>query len=620
MFFCVGKSQAALTYVGGTVSSRTGHASSALTFDLTALAGGFEASAREGDIVIVALAIGAVADKALSISTAGYTGNELTELYANDTYDANLAVYWKIMGSTPDITVTAMASGDTSAGIAVSVQVWRGVDQSNPIDVAIATATGLNDGKPIPPAILPTTVGAIIIPMGVASYSTSAIFTTATLSNFISGAQVETQDVMVGMGSYAWSSGTYTPAAFGGGITNTSASWAAATLALRPAQNYAPVINIDNPAIDTDVIDGSDYQIQYDLSDTEDTATVDFYFETDGNGAGGTAIASCQNQVEGTNATCLFTPSSEGMSLNTYYYIYGVASDGINGDVVDVSAGRIRINDAPTLSISEPNGTGDTVTVGDTYNITYTLTDTDNVVTSAFYYDSNASGLDGTAITGACVAAAEGSNVTCSWDTTGMPAGSYYVYGKTSDGMNPQVSAYSLGQITIQSPGSLSVDVVDSGGTSIASPSVSFSSKMFDWTTQSSTATLGISAQKIRVTNSTATATWTLSIAAQSGNTALWTNGGNTYDFNGTASAGRLQINGSVGTITPQGGCVATGISKGVATYFAQGTQDSITLLSASGSAQTGCYWDLTGVGMSQDIPASQATGTYTLNLTLTAT
>jgi len=59
-------------------------------------------------------------------------------------------------------------------------------------------------------------------------------------------------------------------------------------------------------------------------------------------------------------------------------------------------------NSPPTLTVDEPNGTGDTVTVGQSYNIQYDLADTDDVVTVAFYYDTDNSGLDGTAITGAC--------------------------------------------------------------------------------------------------------------------------------------------------------------------------------------------------------------------------
>ncbi|MDR4497403.1 MAG: hypothetical protein MRK02_05700 [Candidatus Scalindua sp.] len=109
-----------------------------------------------------------------------------------------------------------------------------------------------------------------------------------------------------------------------------------------------------------------------------------------------------------------------------------------------------NFNNAPTtLRISQPDGVGDTVTAGSSYNVTYSLGDTDDVVTAAFFYDTNNTGLDGTAITGACAAAPEGTGVTCSWNTTGITPGTYYVYGRTNDGTNPVVSAYSPGVITI---------------------------------------------------------------------------------------------------------------------------------------------------------------------------
>jgi hypothetical protein len=166
-------------------------------------------------------------------------------------------------------------------------------------------------------------------------------------------------------------------------------------------------------------------------------------------------------------------------------------------------------NSAPTLSISQPDGTSDTVTVGDSYNVTYTLADSDDVVTAAFYYDSNNSGLDGTPISGACASAAEGTGVTCSWDTTGVSSGSYYVYGIADDGTNSPVSAYSSGQITINSATVIAVTVGDgtvSYGIMGTSETRSTSSGM--WDTQSATNTGNVAEDfTIRGTN---TANWTL--------------------------------------------------------------------------------------------------------------
>jgi hypothetical protein len=186
-----------------------------------------------------------------------------------------------------------------------------------------------------------------------------------------------------------------------------------------------------------------------------------------------------------------------------------------------------------------------------------------------------------------------------------------------SDGSTLDTYTY-YPEITIMAPATLSVDIVDGAGTSLASPTINMISRTFSWNAQQSTGTLGDANQKIRVTNGTGTSAWTLSIAATAGPTALWTSGGNTYDFNGTAAAGRLQVDPSVETIAPQSGCAVTGLTKGVATYFVQGTQNSINLVTAGGTAQRNCYWDMTGINLTQDIPVSQATGNYSISLTVT--
>jgi len=120
----------------------------------------------------------------------------------------------------------------------------------------------------------------------------------------------------------------------------------------------------------------------------------------------------------------------------------------------------LKPNQPPTLSIVQPDGAGDAVTEGDAYAVTYSLADTDNVVTAAFSYDTDNSGLDGMAISDGCSTAAEGTGATCSWNTTGVTPGSYYVYGITSDGVNPQVSAYSSGTLTVNAVPVISVSTV----------------------------------------------------------------------------------------------------------------------------------------------------------------
>ena len=213
--------------------------------------------------------------------------------------------------------------------------------------------------------------------------------------------------------------------------------------------NAAPTLSISQPA-GGNVTVGTAYNITYTLNDVDDVTTVAFYYETDGDMAGGTLAANCAAAPEGTDVTCAW--NTTGVTHSTSYYIYGVANDGINGDVKALSPGLITVdqaNNAPVLNITQPDGVGDSVVAGDPYDITYTLTDAEDIATVTFYYDLDNTGQDGTDATGCATQAESPTSTTCSWDTNGVPAGTYYVYGVATDGVNPDVVVYSSGTIEI---------------------------------------------------------------------------------------------------------------------------------------------------------------------------
>lgn len=186
--------------------------------------------------------------------------------------------------------------------------------------------------------------------------------------------------------------------------------------------------------------------------------------------------------------------------------------------------------------------------------------------------------------------------------------------------------------------GVLSTDILNASQATVASPSVSMTAKGFSFTCQSggnaSTGTFGSNSERIYVSNPDAADNgWTLTLAATSGATAVWTAGGNTFDFNDSGSSGcsdgadadtkggQLTVDPSAGTITTDcGSCTATNITKGSSTAFVQGTTDSITLLTAAAGSDDVWRGYLTGAGLSQTIPAETPAGSYSINMTLTAT
>jgi len=178
----------------------------------------------------------------------------------------------------------------------------------------------------------------------------------------------------------------------------------------------------------------------------------------------------------------------------------------------------------------------------------------------------------------------------------------------------------------ITTGGVLEVDIVDAGGTPVVSPSVIMTSEQVSFASETSTGTLGVTGQRVRVTNTTSNPQWSLSIAADNGSTAFWDGTSADFDFNDPTSnasdggdsdilGGQLSIDPSVATITPEGGCTTTGITLGSSSAFSEGVTDAITLASSGGGADTSCYWDFTDIDLSQTIPAEQIADSYSIDM-----
>ncbi len=222
----------AISYVGGTSSLITTNPG---TIDLSSF------GMAEGDIVVLAMANGNNSDINLVINTTGYT--ELVELYANDSYDINLAVSYKIMGATPDTDVELTHSGSWTTAV---VHVYRGVDTDNPFDVALTSATGINSGIPNPPAITPVSDDTMIVIVGAGAYYTS-LTAPSGYSNTVQASSLSYSAGMSLLGiasKFLLTAATEDPATWGGSSSSPSCSWAAATLSLR---TYVPGTN--NPTL-----------------------------------------------------------------------------------------------------------------------------------------------------------------------------------------------------------------------------------------------------------------------------------------------------------------------------------------------------------------------------------
>lgn len=240
----------AISYVGGQVAGRAGVASTAsITFNLT---GGSNTTPQAGDLVVITAVVGSQArNPAQAIS--GYTALGQLNPTAT-TYDTSMNVSWKFMGSTPDTTFTLPSTGNIADAQRYTIQVFRGVDPTTPLDVTPVSATGTATGRPNPGSITPVTAGAWVVICGGGAAATGVAYVAPAnfTTNFLTGFTADTNDAMVGSGYWSgWTSGAVDPAAYTGGTANAVDSWAAYTIALRPAAaNSAPTL-VSISAIDS---------------------------------------------------------------------------------------------------------------------------------------------------------------------------------------------------------------------------------------------------------------------------------------------------------------------------------------------------------------------------------
>ena len=231
----------AIEFVGSNHSQYLCNAADQTT-SLTALTGGIRSSAQEGDIVIAVYSISSTVNYTSVIedpSAVAYTTIGSPQ-YVNDNNDTDLLVAYKIMGSTPDSSVTFKSIGGSSNDtMHHTLYVFSGVNTTTPLDVTPTSATNVNGASITPASITPVTPeSAVVFVVAGAHTNGSATYSTSTsgITNLVTWGANSLRDGSVAVGHVPnWSGGAVTPAVFtcSGGANNLFTS-AAITFALRP--------------------------------------------------------------------------------------------------------------------------------------------------------------------------------------------------------------------------------------------------------------------------------------------------------------------------------------------------------------------------------------------------
>lgn len=226
----------AIQLVGGASGGLNNSSASTYNISLSALTGGIASSPSAGDIIIVVSGWASTTNGDPGVTTAGYT--EIADLYSNDDHDVNMSVSYLVISGTPPTSVTVSASGVSGNNSAATVGVFRGVDNTTPLDVTTTTATGFNGTDFNPAAITPITSGAWVVATGMSAGLNSGTYTAASgyteIADIGTGSS-GTRNSSSGIFYKAWTSGVEDPGTFTNSTGGTGASWASATIALRPS-------------------------------------------------------------------------------------------------------------------------------------------------------------------------------------------------------------------------------------------------------------------------------------------------------------------------------------------------------------------------------------------------
>ena len=236
----IGGFYTAIAYVGGTTYGSQG-LNNGTTVSLTALTGGIASAPAEGDLVIVAFALGSQSAFAISLLTAGYTyvTNSHQDASAGGYAALDFVFAYKRMGPVPDTSFQLGGqAGPIVSGVGVAVHVYRATHESSPIDVTPMVASGI-DLTVEPPAVTPATPGAlIVVGCGAGSFRVNGFAPPAGGRDFLTGRGGVQVGGEAGMAAYPWAGGSFAPEAWTGAGPHEAwqrpmDSWMAVSLALR---------------------------------------------------------------------------------------------------------------------------------------------------------------------------------------------------------------------------------------------------------------------------------------------------------------------------------------------------------------------------------------------------
>lgn len=371
--------QAAISFVNSANNSSSPNTATTVTLP---------GSMQTGDLIVVATGVGDTANNGMTVSTSGYTRipGVAATLYANDTNDTNLDVYYKIHNGT-DTTVAFNAIGGTNASNVGLVMVFRGVNTVTPFDTNANTVTGIDTSSANPPSHNWSGASGAWTVIAASTGHTGGATATFTFpanytTNAVQRAHNDTIDVLAGMGYRSSPADPEDPAAFTAATIGTASanSWAAVTMSLKPAT--APTVTTQ----DASSITATGATFNGNLTNNNGaTSTVrGFAWGTSATMNGDTATTT----ETGTFDTGAFTDSAQTLVCNTTYY-YRPYAVNIAGTSTAPISNSFTTSACASLTVTNSTGDSNVTNTSATMNGDITILGGSNVTARGFAWGTD---------------------------------------------------------------------------------------------------------------------------------------------------------------------------------------------------------------------------------------
>jgi hypothetical protein len=161
--------------------------------------------------------------------------------------------------------------------------------------------------------------------------------------------------------TYVWDTSTlsqgssyYVRAVISDGANPSVATYSPGYVTVMHGSNAAPTVEVIEPDGQGDTADRT-YSVQWLASDPDDVARLDLYWDTDGSGYDGTAIATGLTEEDGPGA---YAWDTSGLPDGARIWVYAVVSDGTNAPARAYSRGPVTIahQGGPTVEQVSPTG------------------------------------------------------------------------------------------------------------------------------------------------------------------------------------------------------------------------------------------------------------------------